>query len=145
MPELQDHTHAAHLWPTAQHSDLAPGLWAFLASVSIVRLIKSLWVDRSKIWHNSSCPYLIFIACSEVKAHAKFFDGWNSRSFYFHMQNAHVKYAKVSTIRKFPAIRYLVWSGLCSAYTQPESMVYVTGFAKTRHVARTRKWRNARF
>ena len=42
MPELQDPTHAAHLWPTAQHGALAPGLEAFLASVLIVRLIKSL-------------------------------------------------------------------------------------------------------
>ena len=31
MPELQDHTRAAHLWPTAQHGALAPGLGAFLA------------------------------------------------------------------------------------------------------------------
>ena len=49
MQELKDHAHAAHLWPAAQHGDLAPGLWAFLASVSIVRVIKSLWVDRLKI------------------------------------------------------------------------------------------------
>ena len=32
MPELQDHTHAAHPWPTAQHDALAPDLGAFLAS-----------------------------------------------------------------------------------------------------------------
>ena len=35
MPELQDQTHAAHLWPIAQHGDLAPDLGAFLASVAI--------------------------------------------------------------------------------------------------------------
>ena len=47
---------------------------SLLASVSIVWLIncKSLWVDRSKIWHNSSCPYSSFTMCSEVKVHAKF-------------------------------------------------------------------------
>ena len=71
MPELQDHAHAAHLWPAAQHSDLASGIWAFLASISIVQLIKSLLVDRSKSRHNTSCPYSIFTACSEVKVHAK--------------------------------------------------------------------------
>ena len=49
MLEVQDHAYAAHLWPTAQHGDLAPGLRAFLASVSITRLIKSLWVGRSNI------------------------------------------------------------------------------------------------
>ena len=29
MPELQDHTHAACLWPTAHHGDVAPGLSLF--------------------------------------------------------------------------------------------------------------------
>ena len=53
MQERKEHTHAAHLWPTAQDGDLAPGLWAFLASVSMVQAIKSLYVDHSKIWHNS--------------------------------------------------------------------------------------------
>ena len=73
MQELKDHAHVAHLWPTAQHGNLSPGLWAFLASVSIVRVIKSLWIDRSKIWHNSnsSWPYLNFTACSEVKVHTQ--------------------------------------------------------------------------
>ena len=36
MPELQDHAHAAHLWPTAQHGDLTPGLWAFLHVASVL-------------------------------------------------------------------------------------------------------------
>ena len=93
---LHAKAHASHLWPTAQHGDLTPGLWAILTSVSIVQLIKSLWVGRSKIWQNVSCLYLIFTVCSEeVKIHAKISDHSNFRSF-FHMQNVH---AKISTMR----------------------------------------------
>ena len=46
MPELQNHAHAAHLWPTAQHGDLAPGLRALLASVSIVRMHDQWFLGR---------------------------------------------------------------------------------------------------
>ena len=109
MPELQDYTHAAHLGPTAQHGALAPGLGTFLASVSIVRLIKSLWVGRSKIWHNSSSMSIFNIHCvCEVKVHTKKFNRSNFHSFYFRMQSTHAEYAKISTMRKFPAIRYSV-------------------------------------
>ena len=32
-------------------------IWAFLTFVSIVRLVKSLWVGCSKICQNTSCPF----------------------------------------------------------------------------------------
>ena len=38
-------------------------------------------------------------------------DRSNFHSFYFRMQNAHTKYTKISTIRKFPAIWYMVLLG----------------------------------
>ena len=103
MPELQDHAHAAHLWPTAWHGDLTPGgLWAFLASISIVQLIKSLWVGPSKIWQNTSYLYSIFTVYGEVKVHAKMFDHSNFHSFYLvcrtHMQNMH----KLAPCKNFP-------------------------------------------
>ena len=41
------------------------------------------WVDRTKIWQNTSCPYPIFTACSEVKVHANFFDCSTFHSFIF--------------------------------------------------------------
>ena len=71
-----------------------------LASVLFVQLIKSLWVGRSKIWQNTSCPGSIFTTCSEeeVKVYSKFFDGSNFCSSYFRMQNARAKYTKISTI-----------------------------------------------
>ena len=82
----------------------------FLASVSIVRLIKSLWVDHSKIWHNSSCPYSIFTAC-KVKVHAKISIVEIFVVFIF---------ACRTRMRKFPAIRYLkLGGGGCSPLSPP--------------------------
>ena len=61
-------------------------------------------VGHSKIWQNTSCLYLIFTTHSEVKVQANFLIV-QIFSFYFCMQNAHAKCAKISTIWKFPAIR----------------------------------------
>ena len=61
-------------------------------------------VGHSKIWQNTSCLYPIFTTHSEVKVQANFSIVQNF-SFYFCMQNTHAKCAKISTIRKFPAIR----------------------------------------
>ena len=70
MPELQDHAHAAHLWPAAQHGDLAPGLWAFFCFDCKTDL-ESLSMPL-KYLGNTSCLYSIFTACSEVKVQADF-------------------------------------------------------------------------
>ena len=83
------------------HGDLSPGLWAFLASVSIEGLIKSPWVGRSKIWRHTSCPYSIIATCGGVKVHVKmhFFKfSW----FSFYMQNTHEKYTKLAPYENFP-------------------------------------------
>ena len=90
-----------------QHGDIAPGLWAFLAYVSIIRLIKSLWVGRSRIWHSIAVCIIShdLHRVQRGQSSRKIFDGSNFRGFYFRMQNAHAKYAKISTMRKFPAIR----------------------------------------
>ena len=61
-------------------------------------------VGHSKIWQNTSCLYPIFTTHSEVKVQANF-SIVQIFSFYFCMQNAHAKCAKISTIWKFPAIR----------------------------------------
>ena len=94
----------------------------FLVSVSIIRLIKNLWVGRSKIWQTLA----VCIRSSPCVARSKFtqkFYRSNYRSFYVHMQNMHAKYAKISTIRKFPTIRYitlgtgpLCTDSLCTLY-----------------------------
>ena len=71
----------------------------------------SLWVGCSKTWRNTSYLYPIFTMCNKVKAHAKIFDrSIFCISFYFCMQNVHAKYAKISTIRKFPTIWYMQWA-----------------------------------
>ena len=92
-------------YSTACRGDMAPGLWAFLASVSIVRLIKSLWVGRSRIWHSIAVYHKS--RSSPRVARSKY-----TQKFHFRMQKAHAKYAKISTMRKIPAIRYV---GLASA------------------------------
>ena len=56
------------------------------------------------------------IRASPRVARSKFtqkFEGSNFHGFYFRMQNADAKYAKVSTMRKFPAIRYFQQSWNC--------------------------------
>ena len=58
--------------PTAQHGDLFPGLWAFLASISIEQLIMSFWIGHSWSKQNTSCPYSIFTACDKVNFHTEF-------------------------------------------------------------------------
>ena len=96
MIDLPDHVHVAQVWPTAQHGDFFTGLWT---SVSIERLIISLWVGCSKIWQNTSWLYSITV-CGEVKVHK---GRSNFRIFYFRTQNAHTK---ISTVWKFPTIWY---------------------------------------
>ena len=61
----------------------------FFASVSIIRLIKSLLVDLSKVWQNTSCPYLIFTVCSLVKVHSTVFDHSNFLNFFSHAERAY--------------------------------------------------------
>ena len=56
MPELHDHAHAALTSMACQHGDLVPDF--------------GFCFDRA-IWQ-STCPYSIFTACTEVKVHAVF-------------------------------------------------------------------------
>ena len=49
-----------------QHSDLTLGLWAFFSFYFDCTTDQESWVGHSKSWHNSSCPYSIFTACSEL-------------------------------------------------------------------------------
>ena len=94
----------------------------FFASVSIIRLIKSLLVDLSKVWQNTSCPYLIFTVCGLVKVHSTVFDHSNFL-YFFHMQNVHTKYAKISTIQNFPIVHRHILKIECHLlFTRPNDL-----------------------
>ena len=86
-----------HIWPKSPQNKTA--WWSCSRYMSLFSFCfgcmtdQSLWVGRSKVWQNTSCPYLIFTVCIEVKVHSNF------RWFKFS------KYAKISTRRKFPAIQ----------------------------------------
>ena len=89
---------------TAMHDDTAPGLWAFLASVAIEGLMPTgLWEGCSMTWQNTSEATRVLWG----QGLRNFFERSNFRSF-FRIQNTHMKYTKISTIRKFPTIRYVV-------------------------------------
>ena len=81
MLELQDHAHAAHLWPTAQHGDLSLGLFNFCFDRTtghkyLGRPLK----DLAK--HQLPVPVIDPVtACGEVKVHMRF-AGSNFCSFY---------------------------------------------------------------
>ena len=77
-----------------QHS-VVISLQAFLASVSIEQLIISLLVGLAA--HIQS-PLVVRSKFTQK------FNGSYFHSFYFHMQNVHMKYMKISTIQKFSFI-----------------------------------------
>ena len=79
---------------------------AFLASIVIEGLmLTGLWVGRLKIWQNTD-RYMVklFTACRSSFYVVKI----KLCSVYFCIQSTHTKYMKICTIRKFPAIRYLL-------------------------------------
>ena len=96
MPELQDSVYAAHLWTTA-----------FLAPVSIVQLIESLGRPLKNLAKHIPASIQSSPHAARSKFTQKFSIVQNFCSFYFRMQNAHAKYVKISTIQKFPTIRYV--------------------------------------
>ena len=55
------------------------------------------------------------------------FAGSNFHSFYFLMQNAHTNYTKISTMRKFPAIRYDSTALSMVHSSQREQAIIVSG------------------
>ena len=77
------------------HGDLPSGIYSFFVSVSIERLIISLWVGRSKVFQNTSCLCSIFTTCA-WRGHCSQNIFWSLKisQFYVRMQIAYIKIIK---------------------------------------------------